>query len=125
GGSVAVRLRGGGAPAQPVALSPSLSARRAGRIACAAGVGGIGARGGDAHVGHAPALAVPGDRGDELAGLLAQREGLQVRIVHEERRLLREIGGQDRKSTRLNSSHVSTSYAVFCLKKTKEQPSRD
>src|SRR5699024_12084898 len=24
----------------------------------------------------------------------------------------------DRKSTRLNSSHVSTSYAVFCLKKT-------
>src|SRR5699024_12067204 len=25
----------------------------------------------------------------------------------------------DRKSTRLNSSHVSTSYAVFCLKKEK------
>src|SRR5699024_12552895 len=25
---------------------------------------------------------------------------------------------QDRKSTRLNSSHVSTSYAVFCLTKT-------
>src|SRR5699024_12112411 len=26
-------------------------------------------------------------------------------------------GGIDRKSTRLNSSHVSISYAVFCLKK--------
>src|SRR5438067_11800101 len=26
---------------------------------------------------------------------------------------------QDRKSTRLNSSHVSISYAVFCLKKKK------
>src|SRR5699024_11325764 len=25
--------------------------------------------------------------------------------------------GRDRKSTRLNSSHVSISYAVFCLKK--------
>ena len=25
--------------------------------------------------------------------------------------------GEDRKSTRLNSSHVVTSYAVFCLKK--------
>src|SRR5690606_40120526 len=25
---------------------------------------------------------------------------------------------KDRKSTRLNSSHVKTSYAVFCLKKT-------
>src|SRR6266496_6137467 len=27
--------------------------------------------------------------------------------------------GQDRKSTRLNSSHVEISYAVFCLKKKK------
>src|SRR5699024_12841485 len=27
--------------------------------------------------------------------------------------------GRDRKSTRLNSSHVSSSYAVFCLKKKK------
>src|SRR5207249_11575390 len=27
----------------------------------------------------------------------------------------------DRKSTRLNSSHVSTSYAVFCLKKKTRQ----
>src|SRR5437773_5378384 len=25
--------------------------------------------------------------------------------------------GQDRKSTRLNSSHITISYAVFCLKK--------
>src|SRR5690554_7001249 len=29
------------------------------------------------------------------------------------------IGGADRKSTRLNSSHVRISYAVFCLKKKK------
>src|SRR5689334_24534649 len=29
----------------------------------------------------------------------------------------------DRKSTRLNSSHSSISYAVFCLKKKKEQTS--
>src|SRR5690625_6830639 len=27
------------------------------------------------------------------------------------------IGGQDRKSTRLNSSHVAISYAAFCMKK--------
>src|SRR5699024_11581638 len=39
------------------------------------------------------------------------------RIVYalSERRLL-ELTGEDRKSTRLNSSHVSRSYAVFCLK---------
>src|SRR5436309_8274670 len=34
---------------------------------------------------------------------------------HEERR-------RDRKSTRLNSSHVKISYAVFCLKKKKSLP---
>src|SRR5207249_5497970 len=33
------------------------------------------------------------------------------------RRVSRAFAGSDRKSTRLNSSHVSTSYAVFCLKK--------
>src|SRR3712207_7129181 len=30
---------------------------------------------------------------------------------------------QDRKSTRLNSSHANISYAVFCLKKKKKTPS--
>src|SRR2546426_4880018 len=29
---------------------------------------------------------------------------------------------RDRKSTRLNSSHLVISYAVFCLKKKKKQP---
>src|SRR3712207_8426038 len=28
----------------------------------------------------------------------------------------------DRKSTRLNSSHANISYAVFCLKKKRDQP---
>ena len=28
---------------------------------------------------------------------------------------------RDRKSTRLNSSHITISYAVFCLKKKKEK----
>src|SRR5690348_17796448 len=32
-------------------------------------------------------------------------------------------GGLDRKSTRLNSSHPSISYAVFCLKKKKKHTS--
>src|SRR3712207_7039429 len=33
------------------------------------------------------------------------------------RRLPRDEPHQDRKSTRLNSSHANISYAVFCLKK--------
>src|SRR5436305_3431334 len=37
---------------------------------------------------------------------------LRLRELH-----VLEGGGIDRKSTRLNSSHVRISYAVFCLKK--------
>src|SRR5207245_10842958 len=33
-------------------------------------------------------------------------------------------GGRDRKSTRLNSSHGSISYAVFCLKKKRADTSQ-
>src|SRR5689334_23600422 len=33
-------------------------------------------------------------------------------------------GTSDRKSTRLNSSHSSISYAVFCLKKKKKKKKR-
>src|SRR5262245_62240604 len=32
---------------------------------------------------------------------------------------LADAGHEDRKSTRLNSSHLGISYAVFCLKKKK------
>src|SRR6266403_4561662 len=35
-------------------------------------------------------------------------------------RLHQRLGREDRKSTRLNSSHVEISYAVFCLKKKKK-----
>src|SRR5438270_3089265 len=38
-----------------------------------------------------------------------------------EREKLRKGRMQDRKSTRLNSSHSQISYAVFCLKKKKNQ----
>src|SRR2546430_12068187 len=47
-----------------------------------------------------------------LAGLLV--------MVHADQR---QAGRQDRKSTRLNSSHSQISYAVFCLKKNK-RPTR-
>src|SRR5207253_403605 len=45
----------------------------------------------------------------------------------ERRLVLRSIGPvwEDRKSTRLNSSHVAISYAVFCLKKQTSGSQRD
>src|SRR3712207_8538481 len=41
------------------------------------------------------------------------------KAVHE----IRLLTGIDRKSTRLNSSHANISYAVFCLKKKKQNSS--
>src|SRR2546429_3870300 len=40
--------------------------------------------------------------------------------LHEDRRVAKKLDQQDRKSTRLNSSHGYISYAVFCLKKKKK-----
>src|SRR5690348_16263092 len=54
---------------------------------------------------------------DEAIDLFQQHDEL---LTEEERALLREVtesrAEADRKSTRLNSSHPSISYAVFCLK---------
>src|SRR3712207_7345711 len=38
-------------------------------------------------------------------------------LLQHHRRRAAGVGDQDRKSTRLNSSHANISYAVFCLKK--------
>src|SRR5439155_19214232 len=72
-------------------------------------VAGIGA-----HAGRGAALAVDGgdghvldDRGTALSRSLGEGQ--------------RGVDGVDRKSTRLNSSHVAISYAVFCVKKKKLQ----
>src|SRR5256885_17011765 len=63
------------------------------------------------------------------AGQLALRKtfGGVIELIRAQRQLrearnLSRLGGfdtnlQDRKSTRLNSSHLVISYAVFCLKK--------
>src|SRR5260221_10246391 len=53
--------------------------------------------------------------------LVSHRRGGNRKRVHNEIRSLRIAAPrpQDRKSTRLNSSHTVISYAVFCLKKKK------
>src|SRR5207253_4748997 len=48
--------------------------------------------------------------------------GCRVHVVGSRRLLTRGLITEDRKSTRLNSSHVAISYAVFCLKKKKRLP---
>src|SRR5690348_18220222 len=62
-----------------------------------------------------------GDRNPDVAVRIGQHRlqpckhvGSQFVVVDAPRRT------RDRKSTRLNSSHPSISYAVFCLKKKKE-----
>src|SRR5690349_23327501 len=53
----------------------------------------------------------------------ARRPGERLRL-QEPDLLARRHPERDRKSTRLNSSHVEISYAVFCLKKKKIKGSR-
>src|SRR5204862_5114325 len=66
--------------------------------------------------------AILGDRVECHVGGLLGSSGVAVELLAH--RL--ELGGfahraVDRKSTRLNSSHVEISYAVFCLKKKKKK----
>src|SRR5690349_22709972 len=53
--------------------------------------------------------------GDALAGRIADLAGCSTG----KRVDPNPFGNRDRKSTRLNSSHVESSYAGFCLKKKK------
>src|SRR5688572_31621631 len=80
-----------------------------------------------------PAEAPPPDWGASIAFRWRRKNGKgriePVRHVH--RIALRDLQGidsqktlvEDRKSTRLNSSHSQISYAVFCLKKKKKTTS--
>src|SRR5207302_8486079 len=83
-------------------------------------------------LGAAECLAVDGDLADadgigQRLHPLAEGGGKSTRVDAVEdplerivaRNTLGELEEPDRKSTRLNSSHVKISYAVFCLKKKK------
>src|SRR3712207_7061785 len=62
---------------------------------------------------------------DELQGIMGEKyallagEAAAVATAIREHYLPDSAEGEDRKSTRLNSSHANISYAVFCLKKKK------
>src|SRR5207249_9802618 len=69
-------------------------------------------------------LTVPisqsGETADTLAALRAAKDQ-GSRVVAICNVVGSSMAREDRKSTRLNSSHVSISYAVFCLKKKKKK----
>src|SRR3712207_8691972 len=58
-------------------------------------------------------VAVGADGGAQPHQLVDEHEPALEHVLGDQRR----PGGEDRKSTRLNSSHANISYAVFCLKK--------
>src|SRR5437867_2022010 len=53
------------------------------------------------------------------SGLMAEKDCQVVAACDLDKRPLQHAVDTDRKSTRLNSSHRTISYAVFCLKKKK------
>src|SRR5262245_64687029 len=62
----------------------------------------------------------PGRTGGPGQGPCAQPDR-RVRARATGERATDSLAGGDRKSTRLNSSHLGISYAVFCLKKKKKK----
>src|SRR5690606_1606918 len=75
------------------------------------------------HVSELVAMVEDGELTDRLArqvleGVIAG-EGSPGEVVKSRGLAVVSDDGADRKSTRLNSSHVKISYAVFCLKKKK------
>src|SRR3712207_7129308 len=73
-----------------------------------------------------PSRPLPEGPSDARSCLDAAAQVLDVSIAQPRPRYFAYVGssgleigvlGEDRKSTRLNSSHANISYAVFCLKK--------
>src|SRR5437667_7787102 len=68
---------------------------------------------------------------DELFGRPLQQIDRQrhapARVEHRDDvdRVDAAVEVRDRKSTRLNSSHITISYAVFCLKKKKQKQEKE
>src|SRR2546430_12279770 len=63
-----------------------------------------------------------GEIGARLTGHAQSRAAVadaRAQTVRDGRRATLALAAEDRKSTRLNSSHSQISYAVFCLKKKK------
>src|SRR3712207_8778562 len=54
---------------------------------------------------------------------LHEQDGKTLMVATSEFDSVEALNGIDRKSTRLNSSHANISYAVFCLKKKKQNMS--
>src|SRR5207249_11526394 len=67
------------------------------------------------------AREIPHAREDRAEGFRCGGRHLPVRGRVGQDVLPGRGGSEDRKSTRLNSSHVSISYAVFCLKKKRKK----
>src|SRR5256885_8475318 len=81
------------------------------------GLGGTRLSGGES-----PGLLVEGIQVLCVVGVLRPVAGALARLVRQEvtvrpARSCEIVSELDRKSTRLNSSHLVISYAVFCLKK--------
>src|SRR5690625_6666946 len=93
-------------------LRPDLPEAERASIAHAIGIGGV--KYADLSTAHDSDYTFDLDRMLALTGNTAPYLQYAVARI---RSIQRKAAEQDRKSTRLNSSHVAISYAVFCLKK--------
>src|SRR3989454_11312198 len=104
------RLEGGAVVAIAVMLLPA-----------GTGADGLGDHADICDAGNAQFVYDLGKRTKRHGPIAAQKHGVVLRVFHARRDSFAELVDvdRDRKSTRLNSSHLVISYAVFCLKKKK------
>src|SRR5438132_8790288 len=69
----------------------------------------------------AGAVALPIHAGDGVIAVAYAEDAEETSSQGVGRKIAEMLIKQDRKSTRLNSSHTVISYAVFCLKKKKKK----
>src|SRR5690606_39870423 len=96
-------------PTHPPSLHDALPIYREGAL--------VAAQQHELHAGGCPRVAAVHGREPRHAAAEFLAEGSQQYYARPDKGTARLRHPRDRKSTRLNSSHVKISYAVFCLKK--------
>src|SRR5438477_2199109 len=64
-------------------------------------------------------VAICAKNGYKVVAVVVDLDGVRQAVLRGDGAPIHSMDNADRKSTRLNSSHMSISYAVFCLKKKK------
>src|SRR5439155_15017497 len=110
----------------PSTSTPCLRAKRCRNCSASSKISSLCSRSGDTQMGTTFRRKNKSWRNSFRSTLSSKwRLVVAITLTSTYRHLEESVERKDRKSTRLNSSHVAISYAVFCLKKKKNSDCRN